>query len=116
MENDCHLFDYDVWKVEVGFGKSQSNQAAGNKAIYPQALEEAALENPAAFSLKEGEAIVFAAAHLHGTNAHSCVGTRFSIDMRAVESQDLQAGGLQAPNRDNHSRGSSLPDYLMLED
>ncbi len=116
VANDSHLFNYDIWKEDVGFGKSQSNHAEGKKALYPRALDEAALQDPAAFSLKEGEAIAFAAAHLHGTNPHCCPGTRFSLDMRAVEVEDLQAGGLQAPNRDNQSQGSSLQDYLMLKD
>ncbi|MBI5171531.1 MAG: hypothetical protein HY986_01495 [Candidatus Melainabacteria bacterium] len=116
VANDSHLFNYDIWKKDVGFGKSQSNHAEGKKALYPQALDEAALKNPAAFSLKEGEAIAFAAAHLHGTNPHCCQSTRFSLDMRAVEIEDLQPGGLQAPNRDNKSQGSSLQDYLKLED
>ena len=115
VANDSHLFNYDNWKEDVGFGKSQSNHAESKKALYPQALDEDALQDPAVFSLKEGEAIVFAAAHLHGTSPHCCPGTRFSLDMRAVESEDLQPGGLQAPNRDNKSQGSSLQDYLKLE-
>ena len=62
-----------------------------------------------------GGLIVFSAAQLHGTVVNTSGYTRFSIDFRTVNLDDLEAG-LGAPNLDSECTGTTLGDFLRVSD
>lgn len=103
VPNDSEGFDYDRFLELGGF----QNSAA--RAAHPRWL---VAETPAGqpVTLEEGNFLLFAAAHLHGTVPNRSPRVRFSIDLRLVHRED-HARGRGAPNLDNRSRGSSMLDY-----
>jgi hypothetical protein len=62
-----------------------------------------------------GGAILFSAAHLHGTVPNSSGRTRFSMDFRTAHLHDLHTRR-GAPNLDAACTGTSLPDFKRLDD
>lgn len=58
---------------------------------------------------------IFAAAQLHGSIANTSGKTRFSIDFRVVNIDDLEAG-LGAPNVDAQCTGTALRDFMRATD
>jgi hypothetical protein len=112
--NDSEVFDYDAWvakgwSLKIGW----QDPRAGLEARYPRLI--APLESPRAegFSARAGDVLLFSGAHLHETRRHALGRTRFSLDVRVVDLDD-HARGLGAPNADNRSRGSSVPDYVRV--
>jgi hypothetical protein len=110
--NDSEVFDYDAWvakgwSLKIGW----QDPRAGLDARYPRMTGP--LESPRAvgFSARAGDVLLFSGAHLHETRRHALGRTRFSLDVRVVDLDD-HARGLGAPNADNRSRGSSVPDYV----
>lgn len=106
VANTSADFDYDAWSRTVGF----QNPAPPPGAVYPHAIDERPPFDAVGFSARVGSVLLFAGAHLHQTCRHDGGRTRFSIDVRTVHLLDHQAG-LEAPVVDDHSRGSTLPDY-----
>ncbi|MGE0495667.1 MAG: hypothetical protein AB7S38_41060 [Vulcanimicrobiota bacterium] len=109
VANDSHEFDYGHWRQQVGF----ANSAAPKGAIYPRALGKLTHLQTQGFAARKGDLLVFSAAHLHQTLAFDHGLPRFSIDFRTVYLPDHEAG-LGAPDPDNASRGTTLPEYRRL--
>jgi hypothetical protein len=116
VDNDSEVFDYgdwvrDGWELKIGWQKL----AAGLEARYPRAAPGAAFGRAVGFACRDAENLVFSGAHLHATLPQATGRTRFSLDFRIVDLDD-HAAGLGAPDVDNRSRGSSLPDYIHPQD
>lgn len=111
VANGSARFEYSSW-VSGGWGLKIGWQdpRAGITTDYPAAQEEVA-SPPLEFSSSRGENLLFSGAHFHRTRPHHSGRTRFSLDFRLVQLDDL-AEGLGAPNVDNGSRGSALIDYV----
>ncbi len=62
-----------------------------------------------------GGTIVFSAAQLHSTVPNTTDRTRFSIDFRTVNLDDL-AEGIGAPNIDSECTGTTLRDFVRASD
>ena len=62
-----------------------------------------------------GGTIVFSAAQLHSTVPNTTSRTRFSIDFRTVNLDDL-VEGVGAPNIDSECTGTTLRDFLRASD
>jgi hypothetical protein len=62
-----------------------------------------------------GGTLVFSAAHLHSTVPNTTDKTRFSIDFRTVNIDDL-IEGVGAPNVDSACTGTTLRDFLRASD
>lgn len=62
-----------------------------------------------------GGVLVFSAAQLHSTVDNTSARTRFSIDFRTVQIDDLEERR-GAPNRDSECTGTTLRDYLRASD
>jgi hypothetical protein len=114
VPNDSEVFDYDAWvrngwSLKIGW----QDREAGRTARYP-GVTGPADEGPAVgFACRAGDNLLFSGAHFHRTLAHAAGRTRYSLDFRMVHRKDHEAG-LGAPNVDNRSRGSCLPDYVSL--
>jgi len=108
VANTSAQFDYDVWMEKVGWQGARGKQES---VEYPYAeLPEDARRM--GFACRAGEIILFAAAHLHGTNPNVTGVCRYSVDFRSVHLAD-HAAGIGAPNADNGSRPDVLRDYVM---
>ncbi len=111
--NDSEIFDYDAWvregwSLKIGW----QDPKAGLRARYPQM--QAPIDGDAevlGFACRSAELLLFAGAHLHQTRAQEGKRTRYSLDFRLVDLADVEACR-GAPNVDNRSRGSAVPDYI----
>lgn len=111
VPNDSEIFDYDEWVAKgwgLKIGWQQRN--AGLEARYPGVVGEVDGGPAFGFSCRRGEILLFSGAQFHRTLPQQLGRTRFSIDFRFVDLIDHERG-LGAPNVDNRSRGSALPDY-----
>jgi hypothetical protein len=59
--------------------------------------------------------MIFSAAHLHSTVPNNSGRTRFSIDFRTVNLDDLEARR-GAPNVDSECTGTTMREYLRVTD
>lgn len=110
--NDSEVFDYDQWvadgwSLKIGW----QDPRAGLLARYPRLTGELGPTEALGFACKAGELLLFSGAHLHQTRVQARGRTRYSLDFRLVDRRD-HAAGRGAPNVDNRSRGSALPDYV----
>jgi hypothetical protein len=83
--------------------------------LQPQAEELLDLESDVRLVTPPGGTIVFSAAHLHSTVPNTTDKTRFSIDFRTVNLDDL-VDGVAAPNVDSECTGTTLRDFLRVSD
>ncbi len=112
VPNDSEIFDYDEW-VAKGWGLKigWQHRNAGIEARYPGVVGDVEPGRALGFTCQRGEILLFSGAHFHRTLPQQLGRTRFSLDFRFVDLRD-HAQGLGAPNVDNRSRGSALPDYV----
>lgn len=113
IQNDSARFDYEDWNRRGGF--QSWGVAIDPEKIYPCAQETPDPAGARVAIAGAGEALLFSAAHLHGTLANTSDRIRYSLELRVVRASDL-ASGNSAPVLDNQSRGSTLYDYFRLTD
>lgn len=104
VDNDSETFDYEQFQAGGGF------QSTAQTLAHPRWLAAEQPEPPFAVELQRGQCLLFSAAHLHRSLPNHSGRIRFSLDMRLVHREEGEAG-VGAPNCDNRSRGSVLPDY-----
>lgn len=113
IENTSDGYDHDAWR-----NKSRREAAKHIKTDtreYPRADAEV---DPAAdlrVACPEGGVLVFSASQLHSTSPNNSGMTRFSVDFRTVDIDDVIARR-GAPNVDNFASGSTLDEYLSADD
>ena len=113
IPNDSEIFDYDAWvrdghSLKIGWQDKRSSTLAR----YP-GVRGAIEPGPAVgFSCRRGDVLLFAGAHFHGSRPQATGRTRYSLDFRVVDLADAREGR-GAPNVDNRSRGSALPEYVL---
>lgn len=113
VPNDSEVFDYDDWvrrgwSLKIGW----QDRDAGLRARYPSVLGEVDGGPEVGFACRQGQVLLFSGAQFHRTLPQTTGRTRFSVDLRWVELDDHRAGR-GAPNVDNRSRGSAVPDYVQ---
>ena len=113
VPNDSERFDHDEWTRDgptrrIGWQR----RSDGIEARYPGMIGDDLPGAPLGFACRRGEVLLFSGAHLHRTLPQANGRARFSIDLRIVHPGDV-AAGRGAPNADNRSTGSSLPDYVQ---
>ena len=116
VPNDSGAFDYDHWEQDRrGLRIGWQDPEAGRQALYPACTTDLEGARQLPFACRKGEVLLFSGAHLHRTLGHRAGRTRFSCDFRTVHLGDLRAG-VGAPNSDNRSRGSALPQYFLPQE
>ena len=80
----------------------------------PEAVEALELEPEVRVRDAVGGTLIFSAAHLHSTVPNTTSRTRFSIDFRTVNLDDLSSTA--APNIDSACTGTTLGDFLRASD
>lgn len=113
VKNSSRIYDYEEWK-EKG-RKKAAEQVEEETREQPEAQEPIDPERGVPLVCELGEIIVFSAAHLHATVDNTSGYTRFSIDFRTVNIDDLESGR-SAPNLDSECTGTTLGDYLRVSD
>jgi hypothetical protein len=113
IRNSSSDYDYEEWN------RSGRQQAAKQvkKETRKQPRPEESLELDPDFRVvtPPGGTLVFSAAQLHSTVPNTTSRTRFSIDFRTVNLDDLLEG-IGAPNIDSECTGTTLGDYLRASD
>ncbi len=114
VPNDSEVFDYQQWCLKnwdkkIGWQQKET----GLTAKYPQITTEVSVGKKVGFSSRQGEQLLFSAAHFHQTLKQTCHLTRFSVDFRLVDTNDMQLNR-GAINVDNRSVGNATQDYIKL--
>ena len=113
IKNSSADYDYEEWNRT---GRQQAATQVGKETRkQPEAQEPLELEPSVRLVPRVGGMIAFSAAQLHSTVPNTTGRTRFSIDFRTVNIDDLESG-LGAPNVDAACTGTTLRDFLRASD
>lgn len=113
IRNTSAGYDYDEWNRT---GRQQAAKLVKKETRkQPQAEEELELTPDVRVVTPPGGIIVFSAGQLHTTVPNTTSRTRFSIDFRTVNLDDLLEG-VGAPNVDSECTGTTLRDFLRASD
>ena len=113
VENSSSIYDYEEW---TRTGRQQAAQQVKKETRrQPEALEELELDPQIRIVTPVGGVLVFSAAHLHSTVPNTTDRTRFSIDFRTVNLDDLLERR-SAPNVDAACTGPTLGDFVRASD
>jgi hypothetical protein len=113
IRNSSGGYDYEEWKR--GGRQQAANQVGEETRKQPEAEEPIEFDPQIRVVTPPGGILVFSAAHLHSTVPNTTAETRFSIDFRTVNLDDLsqQVG---ARNVDSACTGTTLCDFLRASD
>ena len=113
VRNSSAGYDYEEWNKT---GRQQAaKQVKKETRKQPQAEEPLELEPDVRIVTPPGGTLVFSAAQLHSTVPNTTSRTRFSIDFRTVNLDDL-IEGVAAPHVDSECTGTTLRDFLRASD
>jgi hypothetical protein len=113
VRNSSAGYDYEEWNRT---GRKQASQIVrAETREQPRPLESLDLSSEIRVVTPVGGALVFSAAHLHATVPNTTQQTRFSIDFRTVNIDDLISGE-GAPNVDSLCTGTTMRDYMRASD
>jgi hypothetical protein len=113
VRNSSAGYDYEEWNKT---GRQQAaKQLKKETRKQPRAEEPLELEPDVRVVTPPGGTLVFSAAQLHSTVPNTTSRTRFSIDFRTVNVDDL-IEGVAAPNIDSECTGTTLRDFLRASD
>jgi hypothetical protein len=113
IRNTSSGYDYDEWNRT---GRQQAAKLVKKETRkQPQAEEQLELAPDVRVVTPPGGTIVFSAQQLHTTVPNTTSRTRFSIDFRTVNLDDL-LDGVGAPNIDSECTGTTLRDFLRASD
>ena len=113
VRNSSAEYDYEEWN-------RTGRQLAGKQVKketrkQPRPLEPIDLESDVRIVTPVGGVLIFSAAQLHATVPNTTTRTRFSIDFRTVQLDDLVEGAA-APNIDSECTGTTLRDFVRASD
>jgi len=113
VKNSSSGYDYDEWNRT---GRQQAAQQIRKETrAQPEPQEELELEPDVRVVTPVGGVLIFSGAQMHSTVPNTTTRTRFSIDFRTVNLDDL-ADGNGAPNVDSECTGTTLGDFLRASD
>lgn len=113
VKNGSSGYNYQEWNKTSRFIASQLVKSDTRKQPRPE--EEIELEPQLRVVPEPGGILVFSAAHLHSSVPNATGRTRFSIDFRTVNLDDVRSFN-GAPNLDSECTGSTMGDYLNVRD
>ena len=113
VKNGSSAFNYYEWNVTGRANAAQHIKSDTRKQPKPEQPME--LDPQVRLVHEPGGVILFSAANMHSTVPNNSGKTRFSIDFRTVNLDDVKAK-YGAPNIDNESTGTSLRDFLRGSD
>jgi len=113
IRNGSSQYNYQRWNQESRFNAVKHVRT--DARIQPHAEEPIELDPQIRLVCPVGGAFLFSAAQLHSTVYNSSDVTRYSIDFRTVNLNDV-LGEVGAPNLDSASTGTTMSDYLRATD
>ena len=112
LENSSASFDYTDWQNNGRTAAtSQISKDTRNHPVPKASLRGEGLR----FVTSAGTMVAFSSAQLHATAPNTTNATRFSIDFRTVNLDDVRAER-GAPNIDSASTGSTIVDFISARD
>jgi hypothetical protein len=109
IKNGSRNFNYYEWN---GLRKSVANHVKSDTRFQPKPEEPLDHLLPEVRTVCEGNGIIlFSGAQLHSTVPNTSGVTRYSIDFRTVNFQDV-VNKTGAPNLDSEPQGTSLRDFM----
>src|SRR6516162_8627647 len=113
IKNGSSSFNYYRWNAD---GRANAaKHITSDTRVQPRAEEPLELEPQVRLVCPPGGLIAFSAAQLHSTVRNTSGLTRFSIDFRTVNIDDV-SGMRGAPNIDSQPVGTSLRDFRRAAD
>jgi hypothetical protein len=113
VRNGSAEYNYYAWNAESR--KDAARHIKADTRKQPHAEEPLELEPQVRLVCPPGGLIVFSAAQMHSTVPNTSQHTRFSIDFRTVNLDDVRTKS-GAPNSDSASTGTVLRDFLRATD
>jgi ectoine hydroxylase-related dioxygenase (phytanoyl-CoA dioxygenase family) len=113
VRNGSRRYDYSEWNRSSRFNASQ--HVKRDTRDQPKPEEPVHLDPQVRVVPEVGGVMVFSGNQLHSTVPNTSGKTRFSIDFRTVNVDDVRSRR-GAPNVDSECKGTSLRDFLRLRD
>ncbi|MGH8232146.1 MAG: hypothetical protein ACRESY_10015 [Steroidobacteraceae bacterium] len=113
VRNSSNIYNYQEWNRSSRFNAAQ--HVGVDTRQQPKALDPVELEPDVRLLPPPGGVILFSAAQLHSTVPNTSGRTRYSIDFRVVNLEDVEAQS-GARNVDSRCTGSTMGDYLRCSD
>ncbi|MFE9500629.1 phytanoyl-CoA dioxygenase family protein [Streptomyces collinus] len=113
IENDSQFYDLQEWRTNgMAQAAKRKERVPGDNSMARKKLESS---SDLRIVMPPGAIMLFSAAHLHATTPNTSGRTRFSLDFRTVNMQDVLTG-TSADNVDTAARGTTLGDFSRLSD
>jgi len=113
VKNGSRTYNYQEWNANNRFNAAQHVKT--DTRVQPKPEEPMTLEPQTRIIANVGGLLIFSGAQMHSTVPNDTGKTRFSIDFRTVNVDDLlQRRG--APNLDSECTGTPMKDYLRGTD
>ena len=113
IKNSSRDFNYQEW--QSGGRKNAAMHVGKDTRKQSEAEEPVILEPDLRIVAEPASIMIFSAAHMHSSVANTSGLTRWSIDFRTVNTDELRDNS-GAPNIDGKSRGTTIQDYLRGTD
>jgi len=113
LKNSSHTYNYDEWNRTSRFNAQQHIKT--DTRVQPKPEEPVELEPQLRVVAPAGSLILFSGAQLHSSVPNTSGVTRYSIDFRTVNLDDIKAMR-GAPNVDSTCSGTTMRDYLQAGD
>ena len=113
VANSSEEYNYYEWNATSR--KDAAKHIGVDTRKQPKALEPIEADPQIRLVTPPGGTIIFSAAQLHSSVENTSGVTRFSIDFRTVNIDDV-ATGLGAPNVDSRCTGTTMRDYIRVSD
>ncbi|NOY28841.1 MAG: hypothetical protein GXP28_01310 [Planctomycetes bacterium] len=113
VDNVSDRYNHQQWMETSRAAAAQ--QIKTDTRPLPEIRQEIDTSSDFRIQCEEGGLLLFSASHLHSTSPNNTGKTRFSVDFRTVNLDDVVAGR-GAPNVDNKSVGTTLSEYLRVSD
>ena len=113
VKNSSREYNYYRWNKESR--AAAASQIRSDTRKQPHAETPMELDPQVRLICPIGGIILFSGAHMHSTVPNDSGYTRFSIDFRTVNADDV-ASGTGAPNIDSECTGTSMRDFLSGSD
>jgi hypothetical protein len=113
IRNSSRTYNYAEWNQKSRFNAAQHIKS--DSRVQPRAEEPVEVEPQIRIVMPIGGMLIFSGAQLHSTVQNATGRTRFSIDFRTVNLDDvMEMRG--APNVDSECTGTTMNDYLRGTD
>ena len=113
VRNGSERYNYDEWTQNSRFNAAQHVKTDTREQPKPE--EPMQLEPQVRVVPEAGGVMIFSGNQMHSTVPNTSGRTRFSIDFRTVNINDVMARR-EAPNVDSACTGTSLRDFLRASD